>query len=315
MPQLDDNTTLRAQQPRAPEGSLAQHVLAGVTDLHVHTGPDIFPRRVTSIEAARAAQDAGMAALLLKSHSTDTAARAELVRVVTGFTVFGGVVLNYPVGGLNPHAVVETARQGGRCVWMPTIGARNFMARAHMAPMLQAAVPPGVRGLVACHRGRLLPDVERILDVVAEHDLMLAGGHLGAEDMATVFEEARARGIRRLAVNHAEAEFMNLSASEVVALAKLGAFVEITKMGPVADRAALIREVGVEHCYLATDGGPLADPPPVELMHNTITGLRELGFTPEEVKHLSVDVPAYLLGLDKSAGRPELTSVVNASSA
>jgi hypothetical protein len=283
-----------------------RRVLRGVVDLHLHTGPDIFPRRVTAPEAALAARDAGMAALLFKSHSTDTAARAELVRAATGFPVYGGVVLNYPVGGLNPHAVVETARQGGRCVWMPTISARNFIARAGAAPMLQAAIPPGVDGLVATHQGRLLPDVERILDAIAEHDLLLAGGHLGAGDLAALFAGAAARGIRRLVVNHAEAEFMNLSVADILELTKFGAFVEISKMGTIDERACLIREIGVEHCYLATDGGPVTDPAPVDLMYNTITGLSERGFTDKELYYLSVEVPSYLLGLNEDATRPGL---------
>jgi hypothetical protein len=283
-----------------------RNVLQGVVDLHLHSGPDIFPRRVTAPEAAMAAHDAGMGGLLFKSHSTDTSARAELVRSQTGFPVYGGVVLNYSVGGLNPHAVVETARQGGRCVWMPTIGARNFIAHADAAPMLRAAIPPGVEGLVACAGGRLLPEVERILDAVAEYDLILASGHLASEDLLALFEGATARGIKKLVLNHAEAEFMHISLPDILTLTQLGVFVEITKMGSIGERAGLIRQIGVEHCFLATDGGPVNDPAPVDLMYGTITGLSRLGFTAREIRHLSVDVPSYLLGVDDAQGRPSL---------
>ncbi len=277
-------------------------VMRDVIDVHIHTAPDIFPRRVTSLEAATAARNAGMGAILLKSHSTDTAARAEIVRTLTGFPVFGGVALNYPVGGLNPYAVVESAKQGGRCVWMPTISARNFVAQSYMSPMLQAAVPAGVRGLVASHNGRLLPNVLRILDAVAKYDLMLTGGHFTPDDICLIFEAAGARGIKRLVVNHAEWDLMKLSASDLVALVRLGAYIEITKVGPIEKRADLIRQVGVEHCFLATDGGPVGDPAPVDLLFETISGLRAVGFTSDELRHLSVDVPAYLLGLTQSVG-------------
>jgi hypothetical protein len=304
MSQSDDELTERGADGGGSHD--ARRVLSGVVDLHLHSGPDIFPRRVTAPQAAIAARDAGMAALLLKSHSTDTAARAELVRSATGFPVYGGVVLNYPVGGLNPHAVVETGRQGGRCVWMPTIGARNFITRGDAPPMLKAAIPAGVEGLVASAGGRLLPDAERILDAVAEHDLMLAGGHLAADDLAVLFEGARSRGITKLAVNHGEADFMNISVRDIHGLTRLGAFVEITKMGPIEKRAQLIREVGVQHCFLATDGGPVTDPAPVDLMYSTIKGLGELGFTAKELRYLSIEVPSYLLGVDKTAPRPDL---------
>lgn len=281
--------------------------LSGVVDLHIHSGPDIFPRRVTAVEAATAANEVGMAAILLKSHSTDTAARAEMVRTATGFPAYGGVVLNYPVGGLNPHAVVETARQGGRCVWMPTISAKSFIAGAPSATMLRAAIPPNARGLVASNKGRLLASVERILDAIAEHDLMLASGHFAAEDIALVFEAAAARGIERMVVNHAEAEFMHLSTADILHLTRLGAFIEISKMGSITERAELIRRIGVEHCYLATDGGPVSDPAPVDLMSNTILGLREFGFSQDEIKYLSVTVPSYLLALDPSSSRPRFS--------
>ncbi len=287
------------------EGEDFRPELDGTIDLHVHTGPDIFPRRVTAMEAAVAARSVGMAALLIKSHSTDTSARAEMVRDATGFPVFGGVVLNYPVGGLNPHAVVETGRQGGRCVWMPTIAARNFVAHGDMAPMLQAAIPRGVRGLVATQGGRLLPSVHRILDAVAEHDLMLTSGHLTADEVILMFEEAVSRGIHRLAVNHVEWELMGLARADIRALTGLGAFMEITKVGAIERRAALIREIGVEHCFLATDGGPVGDPAPVDILHQSIVGLQRLGFSKEELRYMSAEVPAYLLRLEGAGDRPK----------
>jgi hypothetical protein len=54
-------------------------VLPETVDIHIHTAPDIFPRWVTDLSAAQAAPEAGMAAIVLKSHSTDTAACAEMV--------------------------------------------------------------------------------------------------------------------------------------------------------------------------------------------------------------------------------------------
>lgn len=77
-------------------------MLPGAIDLHTHTAPDISPRSVTAIEAAEQARAAGMAAMVIKSHSTDTVAQAEQARIITGFPTFGGVALNYSVGGPQP---------------------------------------------------------------------------------------------------------------------------------------------------------------------------------------------------------------------
>ena len=87
--------------------------------------------------------------------------------------MFGGVVLNYPVGGLNEYAVLETARQGGRVVRMPTINARHFIENSAEAPMLAKAIPPGVSGLTATKNGRLFA-AGRVLDAIAGHGLTLA---------------------------------------------------------------------------------------------------------------------------------------------
>ena len=281
-----------------------RNVLAGTVDIHIHTAPDIFPRCVTALSAAQAAQAAGMAAIVFKSHSTDTAARAEMVRDLTGFRAYGGVCLNYSVGGMNPHAVVETARQGGRVVWMPSINARNFIPKSHMAPMLAKAIPKGVRGLVASRNGRLLAEVAKILDIVADQGLLLCGGHLDAADTLLLFEEARRRGIERMVVNHAEAEYMGFTVEDIRRLAEVGAMIEVTKVHAIAQRAELIRAVGVEHCVIATDAGPVVNPPPVDLLRETLTGLAELGFSEAELRYMSVDVPSWLIQLERYTERP-----------
>jgi len=52
--------------------------LTGLIDIHIHTSPDIQARLLDDIEAARLAFDAGMKAILIKSHHTLTADRASI---------------------------------------------------------------------------------------------------------------------------------------------------------------------------------------------------------------------------------------------
>lgn len=285
----------------------SRRLLAGAIDLHIHTAPDIYPRSVTTYEGAVHARDAGMAAIVVKSHSTDTAARAELVRQITGFPVWGGVALNYPVGGLNPHAVLETARQGGRIVWMPTTSARNFLAKADNVPTLREKSPLSFQGLVVQDDGGLLPEVLSILDLVAEHDLILASGHLAPDETRVLFEAARERGVRRLVVTHPHAAFIGMTVPQMRQLAELGAVHEmhysfvtpaVSPPQNLTDIAAQIRQVGVNHCYIATDGGQAVNPPPVEMFRLFIEGLIELGFSEVELFHMTHTLPGHLLGID-----------------
>lgn len=80
--------------------------IEGAIDFHVHSSPDVFGRSMDDIEVARLAKHKGMRAIVLKNHVTSTADRAMIVnQVVPGIEVFGGIVLNRAVGGVNVHAV------------------------------------------------------------------------------------------------------------------------------------------------------------------------------------------------------------------
>lgn len=90
--------------------------IEGAIDFHVHSAPDAFARNISDIEVARLAARRGMRAIVLKNHITMTADRAALVaEVVPDIEVFGGIVLNKAVGGLNPVAIeVMATMSGGR---------------------------------------------------------------------------------------------------------------------------------------------------------------------------------------------------------
>ena len=81
--------------------------LAGVIDIHAHVAPETsmlnFKRAYDAIEAAQIARIYGMRGIVLKEHNTETGSWAYLVsQVVPGVEVFGGIVLNKAVGGINP---------------------------------------------------------------------------------------------------------------------------------------------------------------------------------------------------------------------
>lgn len=102
--------------------------LEGVVDVHAHAYPETIPRSVDAMDLARIARKEGMRAVVLKNHFIPTAPIAFLVaREVPGIKVFGALVLNNAVGGINPAAVLQMAQlpcRYGRIVWMPTMDAR-----------------------------------------------------------------------------------------------------------------------------------------------------------------------------------------------
>ena len=177
----------------------------GMVDLHVHAAPSLLPRHGDDTQTVAAERVVGFDVVVLKSHEGSTVERA----AIAGPGVYGGVVLNSAVGGANPDAVQVAARLGGRVVWMPTVSAPNHKAGAG-SPEL--SVHRGFElGAVAVtdERGRLLPRWQDVLDVVVEHDLLLASGHLAARETVTLFTEARSRGVERLLVNHPMMAFLH----------------------------------------------------------------------------------------------------------
>lgn len=283
-------------------------LLKGAVDTHMHTAPDIYPRSVTVIEAAKNAKSAGMRAILAKSHCTDTSDRAELASRLTEFPVYGGVTLNYPVGGLNIHAVRESIRQGGKQIWMPSTSARSFLQEAESVPVLAKTLPLGVKGITLLQEnGRLLPEIEPILALMAESDIALASSHVSPGEAMVLVKAAREAGVKRITITHPHASFLAYTKDQMIELGRLGAKLEfhfafttqaVRDPLRVADLAQVIRVIGPEHCILATDGGQAINPPPHEMLRLFIAGMLEEGFSDDEIQIMTIRNPSWILGLN-----------------
>src|SRR5207248_8850796 len=137
--------------------------IAGLMDTHIHAAPDVFGRSMDDEEMAILYKERGLEGLVLKNHVATTADRAWFARKhVEGLKVFGGIVLNSAVGGINPDAVNWMWRmQGGygRVVWFPTFDADNHVKHFKDAP-------EGIKVLGA--DGKVLPAVQDVLKIAAE---------------------------------------------------------------------------------------------------------------------------------------------------
>ena len=148
----------------------AKELLKGAIDFHIHTGPDIYPRLLNDVEVARQAKRAGMRAVLIKSHVTITADRAQIAQAVAELPVFGGVTLNWQVGGLNRYAVECAAKFGARQVWMPTTHAAQYLKYADHVPMFAKALSKDVPGITILNPdGSLVPEMGPILEIIASN--------------------------------------------------------------------------------------------------------------------------------------------------
>jgi hypothetical protein len=278
--------------------------LTGAVDLHVHFGPDAHRERsVTGLDAARDAAAAGHHAIVLKSHDSPTALlAAALDDVVAGTRVLGGICCDREVGGLNPAAVETALRLGAAVVWLPTLTSHQD----HQAGIAdQLGLPgPGIR--VVDDDGALLPETHAILDLVHEHDAVLATGHVSAAEHFAVARAYAARG--KVLVTHAMEELAgpNLSAAECVELAALGAHIELCALTctgflatrPPAELAACARAVGFERVTLASDFGQARNPRPVAGLQTFADALWADGIGDDDLRRMACANPAALVGID-----------------
>jgi len=100
-----------------------------------------------------------MGAVLIKSHQNSTVERAWLVsQCVPGIRVYGGLVLNETVGGLNPAAVRLALDLGARQIWMPTRSARNHRLQEIVQAVAQndCILENPVRGGGSCQQRQVI---------------------------------------------------------------------------------------------------------------------------------------------------------------
>ena len=290
----------RQTTPQAPDAT-ARPDLRGTIDIHVHADPDNVPRSLDGLEAARFAKDNGMRAIVLKSHFDPTAGLALLARkAAPGIEVFGGIDLNLPVGGMNPHAVEHMARVNGgwgRFVWMSTFDAEN---------QVRSSKSPGAPFVRVSQSGALLPETRSVIAAIAKHKLVLASGHVSAQEALMMFEEGRRLGIRGMVATHGMSAPTSLTVEQARRAGELGAFIEFTS-GTLAtpnaqakiDRLASdIRKVGVEHAILSSDLGQAGNPLPADGFAAYLAALRRSGFTDQELDTMAKKNPARLLALE-----------------
>jgi len=291
---------------------LCDELLQGAIDLHQHAAPSLFERVTDDIGLAMEARARGMRGVLLKAHEQDTTGRAALVRrQVPGVEVFGGIVLNHHTGGLNPLAVDNSIKLGGRMVWMPTLSAQHHIDHfggSHFGKAMKGKTetrvgPRGIR--VLDDHGELVPAAREILELIADAGVCLSTGHLAPREIHVLVREARRAGVTRILVTHPDLALSGLTIEDQKALAAEGAILEkdIIVMMPAWQSLNLeqmtksIRELGPQHCVLATDFGQLHHPMPAEGLRMFVQMLLEQGIGPEDIRTMVAENPARLLNL------------------
>ena len=293
----------------------AYDMLSGAVDMHLHGSPTGWmPYRPSMLETSKEASLAGMKALCFKDHYYMTSPIARIIQEsletwaiekgIKPTNVYGGVTLNYAVGGLNPHAV-RTMLKGdfaeySKVLWMPSIDS-DLTRRS-------AGLGDGIT--ILDKDGRLKQEVKEILEIVssAEQHVAVESCHLYVEEIMKLAEEAEKHGVT-LVVTHANQELTLLTVEEARQLIDMHAWIQLVAVSMLGTPIAapgwmvnyyhtmeLIKKLGPDKIILASDAGQTGAKP-VEYYKLMIWSLLTRGVSKAAIRKMTVENPEAALKL------------------
>jgi hypothetical protein len=230
-----------------------------------------------------------------------------------GVKLFSGIALNNASGGINPHAVDHAVKLGAKIVWMPTLSAANHLEQLATVgknfpktakPMLDA-IP--LRATDA--NGAVSDATKQVLDLIAEGDIILAGGHLDAAEMIKVFTEAKNRGVKKMLVNH-PTYMIGCTDDDIRELVSIGAYIEHSlcmwsegksKKFTPEELVHLIEVAGVDRTVLSSDLGLQGSPRPVDGFRQVVRLLLDQQVPKADIRTMVSTNAARLLDLPDQA--------------
>ncbi len=293
---------------------MADTLITGAYDMHIHVGPDILERKLDFLDMAERAKAAGMAGYVIKSHYFPASSWAKVAtEKVPGVKTYGSITLNNSVGGMNPYAVDAAARDGAKVVWFPTVDTVAAQKTVENPPERE---PYWLKILISLNEskigikpvslldeaGKLLPEVHDVLDVIASYDMLLCTGHISALEGMKVLEAAKEHGVQRLVCTHVDSElcFYTIEQQKEV-IRKYGAFVEhcyneiTTQKVPEELCYEQIKAIGCDHIILSTDRGQKKYSYPDEALLEFAEWMVAHGFSETDTRKTMVNNPDQLL--------------------
>jgi hypothetical protein len=287
-------------------------LLRGAIDMHAHTHPALFRRPLDDADLAKLAIDYGMRGFVIKDHDSMTAGRAYHVgRLYPEVELFGSIVLNRSVGGLNPHVVQAAIHHGARVIWMPSNHSKYHAEFFNMSDYPQLGRPkkqlPGPGVTILDDDGAVKAEALQILDLVAEADVCIASGHLRLEETRILLDEAIKRGIRKFLVTHVNWALTRYDLDIQRELLGKGAYLEYVAISCVSptfyeqnptELAEWITTLNGERIILSSDLGQYSAAPHPEGLRMIVATLLDYGVSPDMLTSMTQHHPAALLGLN-----------------
>jgi len=277
-------------------------LLQGAIDTHTHPGPDPYVFRPLDVaDIGIQACQMGMAAVAYKTHFVPSVTSVKLAQKIVdrwakengkeSTKLIGGIVLDYPVGGLNPKAVRSAIRLGGKFVWTPV-----FDSSHHHRITEQ---PGGIE--VIGKDNKVVPELREIFQIIAKYDVVLALCHHSTRERFIMIDDAKEEGVKRILIVHATESLTKMSIEQMKIAAEKGAYLELCclNLGEPeiiwAEWMEIIKEVGTDHIILATDCGSWLFPPPAAQYKSLLIRLLKSGIPEADIEKMAKINPRKLI--------------------
>ena len=278
--------------------------LTGIIDMHIHYAPDIRQRKLDDLQLMEAAVERGVRAIVIKSHMVPTADRATLVNKIrqekypnSDFQMFGSLVMNLAVGGINPWAVEASIKLGAKEIFLPTMTAENHCKKENKEHYVSVV-----------KNRKIVEPLKDVFNLVRDYDVALGTGHISPSEIFTVVEAARDAGVKKIIVTHPEFHIVGMSLEEEARIVKdYDVLLEKVYAQPIGggvykknlpDNVAHMKEIGCEHFIVSTDGGQMQNPEWYNTIAEYIDYLYDSGFSQEEIDVMTKKNPGKMLGIE-----------------
>lgn len=295
--------------------------VAGAVDLHVHAAPSYSHSRPYDDDVtARQALEAGLAAYLLKDHTEPTVTRAHLAqKAAPGLRVFGGVVLNHTVGGVNPEAADCALTMGGRKVWMPTVDAARHAETFGQGgyTLKESGIGTAEPDKKSRHLlrkqpirilkdGKLIDDAKDVVRICKVWDAMLGASHLYNEEIVALLRFAKQEKFDKIVITHANwTVIRDVTAQQLREMTEMGAWIEFCGSAMLPPHSCLtvdeevkwLNTIGTRRTVLASDAGAQTYGTAPSVYRAYLQLLNNGGLPLKAIKAMAVDHPRSLLNM------------------
>lgn len=289
-------------------------IIQGAADLHIHSGPCLIEREVSHVDVCLDAMKAEMKAVVLKDHHCMTANIVpfleENITKDNPLKVFGSIVLNNSMGGVNPKTVECAINYGAKIVWFPTLSAKHHKEQhGKMSAIAQSTMPKNKHKLaydepitILGNNGRLVPEIRDICQMIAGADIVLGTGHLSRKETDLLIEEAQNCGVNRIILDHPE-HLLGVSFSDMKNYADAGVYVEHVITLVYSNKTTheylyeMLQATGLKNVLMVSDLGQKGRPRPIEGMRKFIAAMLDLGMCEGDICEIICNNPCKLLGI------------------